>query len=198
MKLTAINTGNATITVHKTGCGDVNKTTKRHPGASVWTFEAASQHDALRECWSDFVEDWDAEGRTVEDMGGGDTKFLACCKDLPATDPEAPVEPQPEPVVAAPVATGTVVWVSMIGAGGQPIAFAKSDAAFVKSFDDVDAAAAFAATRKTGYVRNVDDTGWLRRGGRTVTVSVVDAAGNVVTSRTWSVSIAPHLANVPA
>lgn len=83
MKLTAINTGNAVIRVHKTGCGDVNKTIKRHPGASVWSFEAANQHDALREVFADFVADWDAEGVAVEDGASDGAQFLACTKGLP-------------------------------------------------------------------------------------------------------------------
>lgn len=219
MKLTAINTGNGKITVHKTGCGDVNKTIKRHPSASVWSFEADSEHGALRAVNADFVADWDAEGTSVEDGDGGTTKFLACTNGLPASDPDADApaavsetEPVPVPEPAAPAAdvtpepasdpapaTGTgqrfAAVVDLLGAGEQQLSFAKNDGAVLRSFASVAEAYDFALTRKTGYVQH--NGSWLRRGGRFVRLAVVDVKLDAtVTVAVFKVE-PPHSNNTP-
>jgi hypothetical protein len=70
--LTVVNSFDGTMHVHKAGCQDLGKERKRSSGEFGLTAE--TQEEAVREIWSDFIDEWDGD----ISIGTENTQFYPC------------------------------------------------------------------------------------------------------------------------
>ena len=72
--LTVVNGTDGAMHVHKAGCQDIAKKIKAHRSNGEFGLTAETQEEAVREIWSDFIDEWDGDITA----GTENTRFYPC------------------------------------------------------------------------------------------------------------------------
>jgi hypothetical protein len=76
MQLTVVNDTDGMMHVHKVGCQDIAKKVRSHRSNGEFGLIAETREEAVREIWSDFIDEWDGDLAPGEE----NTKFYPCSK----------------------------------------------------------------------------------------------------------------------
>lgn len=67
------------IRVHRTGCRDIDRETRRRPPTTMYSLDAETRREVAEDFYSDFIH----EGSMSSDEALGYSVFLPCCEALP-------------------------------------------------------------------------------------------------------------------